>query len=127
MQQPKQVYLELKWSAPWDPLMTTSNLLGTASDNSEDALSRKHSLKSDDKLLFSGTESVPSSNEGTTTSKKTAFRVDDDLNRDGAYVEQPDCHWQCPLAARHGTGRHSPPPPPPATAVPPRTFPKIGL
>ena len=28
MQPPKQFYLEFKWSAPLDPLMTTSNLFG---------------------------------------------------------------------------------------------------
>ena len=52
MQQPKQFYLEFKWSAQLDPLMTTSNLLGVASDESEDGLSREHSLGSDDQLLF---------------------------------------------------------------------------
>ena len=71
MQQPKQFHLEFKWSAPLDPLMTTSNLLGVASDESEDGLSREHSLGSDDQLLFSDTESVPSSNKGASTPKKT--------------------------------------------------------
>ena len=52
MQQPKQFYLEFKWFAPLDPLMTTSNLLGVANDESEDRLSREHSLGSDDQLLF---------------------------------------------------------------------------
>ena len=56
--------------------MTKSNLLGVASDESEDGLSREHSLKSDDQLLFSDIESVPSSNEGTATPKKTAFGED---------------------------------------------------
>ena len=78
MQQPKQFHLEFKWSAPLDPLMTTSNLLGVASDESEDGLSREHSLGSDDQLLFSDTESVPSSNEGTATPKKTAFGEDEE-------------------------------------------------
>ena len=48
MQQPKQFHLEFKWSAPLEPFMTTSNLLGVASDESEDGLSREHSLGSDD-------------------------------------------------------------------------------
>ena len=52
MQQPKQFYLEIKWSAPLDPLMTTYNLLGVASDQSEDGLSRQHSLGCDAQLLF---------------------------------------------------------------------------
>ena len=78
MQQPKQFHLEFKWSAPLDPLMTKSNLLGVASDESEDGLSREHSLESDDQLLFSDTESVPSSNEGTATPKKTAFGEDEE-------------------------------------------------
>ena len=39
MQQPKQFYLEFKWSTPLDPLVVTSNLLGVASDESEDGLS----------------------------------------------------------------------------------------
>ena len=78
MQQPKQFHLEFKWSAPLDPLMTTSNLLGVASDESEDGLSREHSLGSDDQLLFSDTESVPSSNEGSATPKKTAFGEDEE-------------------------------------------------
>ena len=37
MQQPKQFYLEFKWSAPLDPIMTTSNLLAVASDESDSA------------------------------------------------------------------------------------------
>ena len=78
MQQPKQFHLEFKWSAPLDPLMTTSNLLGVASDESEDGSSREHSLGSDDQLLFSDTESVLSSNEGTATPKKTAFGEDEE-------------------------------------------------
>ena len=78
MQQPKQFHLEFKWSAPLDPLMTTSHLLGVARDESEDGLSREHSLGSDDQLLFSETESVPSSNEGTATPKKTAFGEDEE-------------------------------------------------
>ena len=76
MQQPKRFQLELKWSAPLDPLIPTSNLLGLASDESEDGLSREHSLGSDDQLLFSDTESVPSSNKGTATPKKPAFGED---------------------------------------------------
>ena len=78
MHQPAQFHLEFKWSAPLDPLMTSSNLLGVASDESEDGLSREHSLGSDDQLLFSNTESVPSSNEGTATPKKTAFGDDEE-------------------------------------------------
>ena len=77
MQQPKQCYLEFKWCAPLD-LMTTSKLLGVASDESEDGLSREHSLGSDEQLLFSDPKSVPSSNEGTTTAKKTAFGEDEE-------------------------------------------------
>ena len=57
--------------------MTTSNLLGVASDESEDGLSREHSLGRDDQRLFSDTESVPSSNKGTATPEKTAFGEDE--------------------------------------------------
>ena len=48
-------------------------LLGVASDESEDQLSREHSLGSDDQLLFSDIEPVLSSNEGTSTPKKNVF------------------------------------------------------
>ena len=68
--------------------MTTSNLLGVASDESEDGLSREHSLGSDGQLLFSDTESVPRSNEGTTTPKKTAFGEDEEW--DVVPCSQPD-------------------------------------
>ena len=78
MQQPKQFHLRFKWSAPLDPLLTTSDLLGVASDESEDGLSREHSLESDDQLLFSDTESVPSSNKGSATPKKTSFGEDEE-------------------------------------------------
>ena len=78
MQQPKQFYLEFKLSAPLDPLMTTSNLLRVASDESADRLSREHSLGSDDQLLFSDTKSVPSNDKGTATPKKTAFGEDEE-------------------------------------------------
>ena len=54
------------------PPMTTSNLLGVASDKSEDGLSREHSLGSDDLLLFEDSDFVPISNEGTTTPKNQA-------------------------------------------------------
>ena len=39
MQQPWPFYLEFQWFAPLGPLMTTSILLGVASDESEDGLS----------------------------------------------------------------------------------------
>ena len=61
MQKPKDFYL-----APFEPLMTTSNLLGVAGDESQDGLSREHSLGSDGQLLFSHIQFVPVNNEGTT-------------------------------------------------------------
>ena len=67
MQQPKQFYMPLRWFAPLDPLMTTSKLLGVASDACEDGLSREHSLGSDEQLLFSDKEIVPNGKEGTAT------------------------------------------------------------
>ena len=76
-QQPKHFYFEFKWSAPWDPLMTTSKLFGVASDESEDGLSREHSLGRDDQRLFSDTVSLPSSNKGTATPETTAFGEDE--------------------------------------------------